>query len=36
MEVEPLADDLGSLGPDINASEAGWLRRAPYPLFLPR
>jgi hypothetical protein len=36
MEVEQLADDRGSLGLDINASEAGWLRRAPYPLFLPQ
>ena len=34
MAVEPLADDLASLGLDIKVSEAGWLRHAPNPLIL--
>jgi FdhE protein len=34
MEVEPLADDLASLGLDIKVSEAGWSRHAPNPLIL--
>jgi FdhE protein len=34
MEVEPLADDLASLGLDIKLSEAGWSRHAPNPLIL--
>ena len=29
MAVEPMADDLASLGLDIKASEAGWSRHAP-------
>lgn len=34
MAVEPLADDLASLGLDIKVSEAGWSRHAPNPLIL--
>ena len=32
MAVEPMADDLASLGLDIKVSEAGWSRHAPNPL----
>ena len=31
MAVEPIADDLASLGLDIKVSEAGWSRHAPNP-----
>lgn len=34
MAVEPLADDLASLGLDIKVSEAGWSRHAPNPFVL--
>ena len=34
MAVEPLADDLASLGLDIKVSEAGWSRHAPNPFIL--
>ena len=34
MAVEPLADDLASLGLDIKVSEAGWSRYMPNPLIL--
>jgi FdhE protein len=32
--VDPFADDLATLGLDILAGEAGWLRHAPNPLLL--
>jgi FdhE protein len=32
MAVEPMADDLASLGLDMMVSEAGWSRLAPNPL----
>jgi FdhE protein len=34
MQVEPMADDLASLGLDILVSEAGWLRHVPNPFIL--
>ncbi|HQT77380.1 MAG TPA: formate dehydrogenase accessory protein FdhE [Rhodopila sp.] len=34
MAIEPLADDLGSLGLDLMISDAGWSRLAPNPLLL--
>jgi FdhE protein len=34
MEVDPFADDLGSLGLDLMVAEAGWSRHAPNPLLL--
>jgi FdhE protein len=34
MKIEPLADDLGSLGLDLMVSEAGWSRLAPNPLVM--
>lgn len=34
MGVEPMADDLASLGLDLLVSEAGWSRLAPNPLVL--
>ena len=34
MQVDPMADDLASLGLDIKVSEAGWSRHAPNPLVL--
>jgi FdhE protein len=32
--VDPVADDLASLGLDLLAAEAGWRRHAPNPLLL--
>jgi FdhE protein len=32
MDIEPMADDLASLGLDIMVSDAGWFRLAPNPL----
>lgn len=32
MAIEPLADDLGSLGLDLMVSDAGWSRLSPNPL----
>jgi FdhE protein len=34
MKVDPVADDLASLGLDVLVAEAGWLRHAPNPLLL--
>ena len=34
MDVDPMADDLASLGLDLLVSEAGWSRLAPNPLVL--
>jgi FdhE protein len=34
MKVDPVADDLASLGLDVLAAEAGWRRHAPNPLLL--
>ena len=34
MQVDPMADDLASLGLDLLVSEAGWSRHAPNPLVL--
>ncbi len=34
MDVDPFADDLGSLGLDLMVAEAGWSRHAPNPLLL--
>jgi FdhE protein len=34
MEVDPVADDLASLGLDMLVAEAGWSRHAPNPLLL--
>ena len=34
MKVDPVADDLASLGLDLLAAEAGWRRHAPNPLLL--
>ena len=34
MAVDPVADDLASLGLDLMVAEAGWLRHAPNPLLL--
>lgn len=34
MQVDPIADDLASLGLDLLVSEAGWSRHAPNPLVL--
>ncbi len=34
MKVDPVADDLASLGLDMLVAEAGWLRHAPNPLLL--
>jgi FdhE protein len=34
MSVDPVADDLASLGLDVLVAEAGWLRHAPNPLLL--
>jgi FdhE protein len=36
MQVDPVADDLASLGLDILVAEAGWSRHAPNPLLLTR
>jgi FdhE protein len=33
-DVDPVADDLGSLGLDVLVAEAGWRRHAPNPLVL--
>jgi FdhE protein len=32
LEVDPVADDLASLGLDVLAGEDGWSRHAPNPL----
>jgi FdhE protein len=32
MDIEPVADDLASIGLDIMVSDAGWFRLAPNPL----
>jgi FdhE protein len=34
MKVDPVADDLASLGLDVLVAEAGWSRHAPNPLLL--
>ena len=34
MEVDPVADDLATLGLDVLVAEAGWSRHAPNPLLL--
>ena len=34
MQVEPMADDLASLGLDMLLADAGWSRHAPNPLIL--
>jgi FdhE protein len=34
MKVDPVADDLATLGLDILVAEAGWSRHAPHPLLL--
>jgi len=34
MQVEPMADDLASLGLDMLVAEGGWSRHAPNPLIL--
>ena len=34
MKVDPVADDLASLGLDLMVAEAGWRRHAPNPLLL--
>jgi FdhE protein len=34
MKVDPVADDLATLGLDVLVAEAGWLRHAPNPLLL--
>jgi FdhE protein len=34
MQVDPVADDLASLGLDLMVAEAGWARHAPNPLLL--
>ncbi|MDB5474872.1 MAG: formate dehydrogenase accessory protein FdhE [Phenylobacterium sp.] len=34
MQVDPVADDLASLGLDVLVAEAGWSRHAPNPLVL--
>jgi FdhE protein len=34
MKVDPVADDLASLGLDLLVAEAGWSRHAPNPLLL--
>jgi FdhE protein len=36
MKVDPVADDLASLGLDLLVAEAGWSRHAPNPLLLLR
>ncbi|MDB5434432.1 MAG: protein fdhE, partial [Phenylobacterium sp.] len=34
MKVDPVADDLATLGLDVLVAEAGWSRHAPNPLLL--
>ncbi|MDB5444000.1 MAG: fdhE, partial [Phenylobacterium sp.] len=33
-KVDPVADDLATLGLDLMVAEAGWSRHAPNPLLL--